>query len=81
MSEHKQGTIQVDTDLVRQLAELLDATSLTEIEVQDGERRIRIVRQVTMAAAPASSSWRALPRLLDKGEAEGTSGFFSLSPT
>ncbi|MFC3711820.1 acetyl-CoA carboxylase biotin carboxyl carrier protein [Sphingoaurantiacus capsulatus] len=45
--------MQVDTDLVRQLASVLDDTRLTEIEVQDGERRIRIARQVTMAAAPA----------------------------
>lgn len=47
--------MQVDTDLVRQLAVVLDETRLTEIEVQDGERRIRIVRQVQMAvAAPAA---------------------------
>ena len=42
MTETKTGTMQVDTDLVRQLAELLDATQLTEIEVQDGERRIKV---------------------------------------
>ncbi|NNM76757.1 acetyl-CoA carboxylase biotin carboxyl carrier protein [Sphingomonas sp. ID1715] len=45
--------MQVDTDLVRQLAELLDATSLTEIEVQDGERRIKVARKVQAAAAVA----------------------------
>lgn len=47
--------IAVDTGLVRELAELLDATNLTEIEVKDGERVIRVVRaaaSVTMAAAP-----------------------------
>jgi acetyl-CoA carboxylase biotin carboxyl carrier protein len=47
--------IVVDTKLVRQLAELLDETNLTEIEVKDGERVIRVVRavaSVTMAAAP-----------------------------
>lgn len=47
------GQLQVDTDLVRQLATVLDETRLTEIEVQDGERRIRVARQVQMAAAPA----------------------------
>jgi len=52
MSDHKQGTMQVDTDLVRQLAELLDATQLTEIEVEDGDRRIKVARKVqTIAAA------------------------------
>jgi acetyl-CoA carboxylase biotin carboxyl carrier protein len=47
------GAMQVDAGLVRQLAELLDATRLTEIEVQDGDRRIRVTRTVSMAAAPA----------------------------
>lgn len=51
MSDHRNETIQVDTDLVRQLAELLDATQLTEIEVQDGERRIKVARKVQVAAA------------------------------
>jgi acetyl-CoA carboxylase biotin carboxyl carrier protein len=50
MTDTKQGQIQVDTDLVRQLAELLDQTQLTEIEVQDGERRIKVAR--AMQAAP-----------------------------
>jgi acetyl-CoA carboxylase biotin carboxyl carrier protein len=43
--------MQVDAGLVRQLAELLDETKLTEIEVQDGDRRIRVARNVTVAAA------------------------------
>ena len=34
----------VDTKLVRQLAELLAETGLTEIEVADGERSIRVAR-------------------------------------
>ena len=46
------GAMQVDTALVRQLAELLDETHLTEIEVQDGERKIRVARSMTVAAAP-----------------------------
>ena len=47
----------VDTGLVRELAELLDANNLTELEVKDGERTIRVARTaaaVTMAAGPAS---------------------------
>ena len=51
--EVSNDTMQVDAGLVRQLAELLDATRLTEIEVQDGDRRIRVARTVSMAAAPA----------------------------
>jgi acetyl-CoA carboxylase biotin carboxyl carrier protein len=47
--------IAVDTGLVRELAELLDASNLSEIEVKDGERSIRVARtaaSVTVAAAP-----------------------------
>jgi acetyl-CoA carboxylase biotin carboxyl carrier protein len=50
MTDKTQGSMQVDTDLVRQLAELLDATQLTEIEVQDGERRIKVARKAHAAA-------------------------------
>ena len=54
-SEHGSGApMQIDAGLVRQLAELLDTTRLTEIEVQDGDRRIRVARTVTMAAAVAA---------------------------
>jgi acetyl-CoA carboxylase biotin carboxyl carrier protein len=40
----------VDAALVRELAGLLKETDLSEIEVQDGERRIRVARQFTMTA-------------------------------
>jgi acetyl-CoA carboxylase biotin carboxyl carrier protein len=41
----------VDAALVRELAGLLKETDLSEIEVQDGERRIRVARQFTMTAS------------------------------
>jgi acetyl-CoA carboxylase biotin carboxyl carrier protein len=47
------GAMHVDIDLVRQLAAVLDDTQLTEIEVQDGERRVRVARTVTAAPAVA----------------------------
>ena len=43
----------MDIDLIRQLAELLDQTSLTEIEVEDEGVRIRVARTAAPAAAPA----------------------------
>ncbi|MFL0417604.1 acetyl-CoA carboxylase biotin carboxyl carrier protein [Sphingomonas sp. 179-I 2A4 NHS] len=52
MADKDNGVMKVDVDLVRQLAELLDATQLTEIEVEDGDRRIRVAREVMHAAAP-----------------------------
>jgi acetyl-CoA carboxylase biotin carboxyl carrier protein len=53
MTETKEGSMQVDVELVRQLAEMLDATQLTEIEVEDGDRRIRVARKAAaVSAAP-----------------------------
>lgn len=50
-----QGAMRIDVALVRQLAELLDETRLTEIEVEDGDRKVRVARTVTMAAAPVAA--------------------------
>ncbi|MEE1877564.1 acetyl-CoA carboxylase biotin carboxyl carrier protein [Altererythrobacter litoralis] len=51
----------VDTKLVRELAELLNETGLTEIEVEDNDRKIRVARGGTVAmaapmAAPVAAS-------------------------
>ena len=43
--------MQVDTALVRELAELLDTSHLTEIEVKDGERSIRVARTAAVVSA------------------------------
>jgi acetyl-CoA carboxylase biotin carboxyl carrier protein len=49
----------IDATLVRQLADILNDTDLTEIEVEKGELRIRVAREITAApvvqyaAAPA----------------------------
>jgi acetyl-CoA carboxylase biotin carboxyl carrier protein len=49
--------MKVDTKLVRQLAEMLAETGLTEIEVEDGDRKIRVARNAApsgvVATAPA----------------------------
>lgn len=61
MAERKTGAgrasgMNVDTGLVRELAELLSETGLTEIEVEDGDRKIKVSRGggVAMAAAPVA---------------------------
>ena len=46
------GAMRIEADLVRQLAELLDTTQLTEIEVQDGDRKVRVARTAAVVAAP-----------------------------
>jgi acetyl-CoA carboxylase biotin carboxyl carrier protein len=49
------GGMAVDTNLVRELAELLNDTGLSEIEVEDGDRKIKVSRQMTaVAAAPVA---------------------------
>ncbi len=39
------SAMQVDVKLVRELAKMLDDTNLTEIEVEDGDRKIRVARK------------------------------------
>ncbi|MEG3174801.1 acetyl-CoA carboxylase biotin carboxyl carrier protein [Sphingomonas sp. RB3P16] len=64
MAEDTQtDAMRIDVDLVRQLAQLLDDTQLTEIEVEDGGRKIRIARKaaavagaVHYAPAPAAAA-------------------------
>ena len=42
-------SMNVDTRMVRELAELLSETGLTEIEVEDGERKIKVSRAAPVA--------------------------------
>ena len=49
--------MRVDAALLRELAEMLSANELTEIEVEDGDRKIRVRREAApvMAYAPATA--------------------------
>lgn len=71
--------MQVDKGLIRDLAALLDETNLTEIEVEEGDRRIRVARggagqathyvaapQPAPAAAPAVDEAAMAEAALDK---------------
>ena len=65
------GPMRVDTALGKELAELLSANELTEIEVEDGGRKIRVKRDAcpvmayapapAVAAAPAAAAPAAAP--------------------
>lgn len=46
--------MRVDIDLVRALAQVLDETDLTEVEVEDGARKVRVVRKPAPIQAAAS---------------------------
>ncbi|WP_448586627.1 acetyl-CoA carboxylase biotin carboxyl carrier protein [Thermaurantiacus sp.] len=70
MAESRTGEpMRVEIDLVRELARLLDETNLTEIEVHDGDRAIRVARSSTVHAvatpapgpAPAPAAPPATP--------------------
>ena len=64
----------IDTKLVRQLADVLAETGLTEIEVEEEGRRIRVARQAAPApaahvvAAPAHAAPAAAPAPAPAGE-------------
>ena len=71
--------MRIDSKLVRELAELLTANELTEIEVEDGDRRIKVSREpapiidvAPAAAAPFAPALSAPPMHAkeDVGEAE-----------
>ena len=54
------SAMRIDPSLVRELAELLAENALTEIEVEDGERRIKVKREApAMLAAPAAAAFAA----------------------
>ncbi|WP_310468582.1 acetyl-CoA carboxylase biotin carboxyl carrier protein [Sphingomonas sp.] len=50
------GAMRIDPALVRELAELLTANELPEIEVEDGDRKIKVAREpAALIAAPAAA--------------------------
>jgi acetyl-CoA carboxylase biotin carboxyl carrier protein len=53
--------IEIDSDLIDQLAKLLDANDLSEIEVQNGDQRVRVARGGTVVAAPVVAAPVAAP--------------------
>ena len=66
----------IDTALVRVLAQLLQDTDLSEIEVEKGDFRVRVVRQLAQApvnyAVPAPVAVIASPRILPQSVASDT---------
>ena len=49
-------TVHVDSDVIRELSDLLTETGLTEIEIEQGGRRVRVARQNSphISAAPVA---------------------------
>ena len=65
--------MRVDGALLRELAELLSTNELTEIEVEDGDRKIRVRREaapvMAFAPAPAATAPVAAPAAAAPAEA------------
>lgn len=59
-SAGRKSGMNVDTKIVRELAELLNETGLTEIEVEDDDRKVRVARG-GVAAAPLTAAPVAAP--------------------
>ncbi|MCL6729097.1 acetyl-CoA carboxylase biotin carboxyl carrier protein [Sphingomonas hankyongi] len=61
----KIGDMRIDPTLVRELAQLLTDNELTEIEVEDGDRRIKVKREpaALIAAPSAAPALAAAPAL------------------
>ena len=51
----------VDADMVRELAKLLEETGLTELEIEQGGVRVRVARGGTIMAAPFAAALGASP--------------------
>jgi acetyl-CoA carboxylase biotin carboxyl carrier protein len=51
----------IDARLVRKLADILADTGLTEIEVEQGELRIRVAREITYAPQPQQVTYAPAP--------------------
>ena len=71
---------EMDTEFIRQLAKLLEETNLGEIELADGDRKIRVARPAVMAApapvaapvaAAAPSASAAAPTAADAAKNPG----------
>ena len=66
MADDKDGpSMRVDSALLRELAAMLSANDLTEIEVEDGDRKIKVRRDaapvMAYAPAPAAAALAAAP--------------------
>ncbi|MCL6249479.1 acetyl-CoA carboxylase biotin carboxyl carrier protein [Altererythrobacter sp. KTW20L] len=55
-STARKSAMNIDAALVRELADMLAETGLTEIEVEDGDRKIRVSRGAVAAATPVAAT-------------------------
>ena len=54
--KHKMCAMKIDHDAIKNLATLLNETDLSEIEIAEGDKRIRVTRTITVQAFTAPSA-------------------------
>jgi acetyl-CoA carboxylase biotin carboxyl carrier protein len=69
-----------DSALIRELALLLDETSLTEIEIERAGLRVRVARNISIAAAPATVHAAAITQIAAGPPAAGRVADLSQHP-
>jgi len=70
MAESKDGqSMRVDSALLRELAKMLSDNDLTEIEVEDGDRKIKVRRESTPTMSYAPAPAQAAPASAPPAEA------------
>ena len=52
----KMSPMKIDHDAIRNLADLLNETDLTEIEIAEGDKRIRVTRTITVQAVTSPAN-------------------------
>ncbi len=72
----------VDTDAIRTLAQILQDTGLTEIEISEKDSRIRVVRapSVVQASVPAAAAIAAAPAAVVGAETQAQIDDFGSHP-
>ena len=63
------STMKIDHDAIKNLADLLNETGLTEIEIAEGDKRIRVTKSVSVQAfaAPSIAAPAAAPAAASAG--------------
>lgn len=79
MAKDMKGKAIVDHDLIRELAQLLKETGLSELEIDRDGMRVRVAREITMlatpqpaVAAPAASAAAPAPTAAEAGPVDFT---------
>lgn len=60
----------IDHDAIKKLAGLLNETGLTEIEVADGDKRVRVTKSVAVQAVAAAPAFASAPPVAAPASAE-----------